>query len=49
MDAWEFRELQALPLTWFVGIAVILRKVKDIGVWPDVLLDASVAMFPASS
>ena len=35
-----WRELKVLPATCFDGLASILSKVEDIGVWPDGLLDA---------
>ena len=35
-----------MPVSWFVELARILTKVEDIGVWPDGLLDAQIAMIP---
>ena len=43
---WMVGELKALPPPWFDGLARILTKVEDIGVWPDGLLDAYIAMIP---
>ena len=40
------RELKALPVSWFDELARILTKVEDLGVWPDGLLDAYIAMIP---
>ena len=37
-----------MPVSWFDGLARILTKVEDIGVWPDGLLDAYIAMIPFS-
>ena len=46
LDEWGWRELKVLPVAWFDGLASILSKVEDIGVWPDGLLDAYIAMIP---
>ena len=46
LDGWGWRELKVLPLSWFDGLARILTKVEDLGVWPDGLLDAYIAMIP---
>ena len=35
-----------MPLSWYDGLARILTKVEDVGVWPDGLLDAYIAMIP---
>ena len=35
-------------MSWYVGLAWILRLVEDTGVWPDGLLDAYVTMIPKS-
>ena len=35
LDGWEWRELKVLPVAWFDGLARILTKVEDLGVWPD--------------
>ena len=43
-DDWGWRELKVLPVSWFDGLSRILTKVEDIGVWPDGLLDAYIAM-----
>ena len=40
------RELKVLLVAWFDGLASILSKVEEIGVWPDGLLDAYIAMIP---
>ena len=39
-----WRELKVLPVAWFDGLARILPKVGAVGVWPDGLLDAEIAM-----
>ena len=46
LDGWTWNELKALPLSWYVGLAWILRLVEDTGVWPDGLLDAYITMIP---
>ena len=46
LDGWEWRELKVLLVSWFDGLARILTKVEDIGVWTDGLLDAYIAMIP---
>ena len=46
MDRWGWRELKVLPVAWFDGLARIPTKVEDLGVWPDGLLDAYIAMIP---
>ena len=46
LDGWGWRELKALPVAWCDGLARILTKVEDVGMWPDVLLDAYIAMIP---
>ena len=46
LDGWGWRELKVLPVAWFDGLAKILTKVEDLGVWPDGLLDAYISMIP---
>ena len=46
LDGWGWRELKVLPVAWFHGLARILSVVEDLGVWPDGLLDAYIAMIP---
>ena len=46
LDGWEWRELKALPASWFDGLASILRMVEADCVWPEGLLDAYIAMIP---
>ena len=46
LDGWGWREYKVLPLSWFDGLARILTKVEDLGVWLDGLLDAYIAMIP---
>ena len=43
---WGWREFKALPVSWFGGLARIFSKVEDVGVWPEGLLDACIAMIP---
>ena len=44
LDGWGWRELKVLPVAWYDGLARILTKVEELGVWPDGLLDAYIAM-----
>ena len=46
LDGWVWRELKVLPVSWYDQLARILTKVEDLGVWPDGLLDAYIAMIP---
>ena len=46
LDGWGWRELKVLPVSWFDGLARVLSKVEEIGVWPEGLLDANNAMIP---
>ena len=46
LDGWGWRELKVLPVSWFDELARILTFVEDLGVWPDGLLDAYIAMIP---
>ena len=46
LDSWGWREFKVLPVSWFDELACILTKVEDVGVWPDGLLDAYIAMIP---
>ena len=46
LDGWGWRELKSLPVPWFDGSARILAKVEEVGVWPEGLLDAYIAMIP---
>ena len=46
LDGWGWRELEILPVAWFDGLARVLARVEEIGVWPDGLLSACIAMIP---
>ena len=46
LDGWGWREFKVLPAAWYGGLARILTKVKDFGVWLDGLLGAYIAMIP---
>ena len=48
LDGREWRELKALPPSWFDGLARILWVVEESGVCLEGLLDACVAMIPKS-
>ena len=44
LDGW--REMKAFPLPWFDRLADFLVVVGELGVWPEGLLDADIAMIP---
>ena len=46
LDGWDWRKLKVLMVSWHDELARILTKVDDVGVWPDGLLDAYIAMIP---
>ena len=46
LDGWGWREFKVLPVSWYDELAPILTKVEEVGVWPDGLLDAYIAMIP---
>ena len=46
LDGWEWRKLKVLPVSWYDELARVLTKVEDLGIWPDGLLDAYIAMIP---
>ena len=46
LDGWGWNELKALPLSWSVGLVLILREVENSGSWPQGLLDAYITMIP---
>ena len=46
LDGWGWRELKSLTVPWFDGLARIFAKVEEVGVWPEGLLDAYIAMIP---
>ena len=46
LDSSGKRELKVLPVSWYDELARILTKVEYVGVWPDGLLDADIAMIP---
>ena len=46
LDRWAWNEIKALSLSWFVGLALVLRQVEAAGQWPQGLLDAYIAMIP---
>ena len=46
LDGWGWRELKVLPVAWFDGLARILTRVEEVGVWPGGLLGAYIAMIP---
>ena len=46
LDGWAWNEIKALSLSWFVGLALVLRQIEAVGEWPQGLLDAYIAMIP---
>ena len=46
LDGWGWRDLKVLPVPWFDGLARILSKVEETGVWPEGLLDTCFAIIP---
>ena len=46
LDGWVWRDLKALPASWYDGLAEILRLVEEESRWPQGLLDASIAWIP---
>ena len=46
LDGWGWREFKVLPVSWYDQLARILSNVEQVGVWPDGLLDAYIAMIP---
>ena len=46
LDGWGWRELKVLAASWHDELAPVLTKVEDLGIWPDGLLDAYIAMIP---
>ena len=43
LDGWAWNEIKALSLSWFVGLALVLRQIEAAGQWPQGLLDAYIA------
>ena len=46
LDGWAWNEIKALSLSWFVGLALVLRQIEAAGQWPQGLLDAYIEMIP---
>ena len=46
LDGWGWRELESLPVPCFDSLARIFAKVEELGVLPEGLLDAYIAMIP---
>ena len=46
LDGWAWNEIKALSLSWFVGLALVLRQIEAAGQWPQGFLDAYIAMIP---
>ena len=44
LDGWAWNEVKALSLSWFVGLALVLRQIETVGRWPQGLLDAYIVM-----
>ena len=46
LDCWAWKEIEALSISRFVGLAFVLRQIEAVGRWPQGLLDAYIAMIP---
>ncbi len=46
LDGKAWNAINALSLSWFVGLALVLRQVETVGQWPQGLLDAYIVMIP---
>ena len=46
LDGWGWKDLKALPVSWYEGVAEFLRLVEEDGRWPQGLLDAYIATIP---
>ena len=46
LDGCAWNEIKALSLSWFVGLALVLRQMEAAGRWPQGLFDAYIAMIP---
>ena len=46
LDGWAWNEVQALPLSLFSALAILLNLVESTGCWPQGLRDAYIAMIP---
>ena len=46
LDGWAWNGIKALSLSWFVGLALVLRQIEAAGRWPQGLLDAKIMMIP---
>ena len=46
LDDLEWKDLKALPESWFDWLALVLSRVELDGIWPEGLLDAYIAMIP---
>ena len=44
LDGWGWREFKVLDGAWYDGLARILTKIEENGVWPEGLLDAYIVM-----
>ena len=46
LDGWAWNMIKTLSLSWFVGVAFVLRMTESLGQWPQGLVDGSFAMIP---
>ena len=49
LDGWYWREMKDLPLPWFDKLADVLASVEGLGVWPEGLSNAYIAMIPEAT
>ena len=45
LDGWGWNETKALSLSWFVGLASVLRQIESAGRWPSGLCLLGSALF----
>ena len=46
MDGWEWRDLKAVLVSWYEGLADCSLSVEEDGRWPEGLLDADISAIP---
>ena len=46
LEGWAWNEIEALSLSWVVGLAQVLRQMESAKQWRQCLLDASIAIIP---
>ena len=46
LDGWAWNKVKATSLSWFVGLASVLRQIESEGRWPQGRLHAYIALIP---